>query len=534
MIEVDVLLVNPSFISGFDMVEPLGLQYLAASLRQEGYTVEILDAMSQVYDSKKTAQTILAKNFKLLGFTIPFQDKIAPTLSFIDNLKEHGVKAHITIGAHPPTFIYENILKYCQSVDSIVRGEGEHTFLELTKKICNNSDWTNIAGIAYRDDNQVIVTPPRPLIKDLDELPWPVRDVIIKDTNRIPAISISSSRGCYSNCSFCSISAFYHLSPGPRWRARKAEQLVDEVEHCINDLKINKIFFVDDNFIGPGKRGRNRAYEIAEEILERKLKIIYGIACRSENVDEELFAILKQSGLQSVFIGIESGNQSTLDIFNKNITVEQNKKAIKTLQELEINLIPSLILVNPYSTLNEIRQDITFIKETNCGPEMNHLKALELLSGISLIEKLRKDNLLKPSLFGDKYNFKNKRVQMIADILIDQLRPKFEKLTKKITELRRQNNALEGQYASSPLLENINQELKKLDSNLKNALFNTINEILDSAESEKHFSSSINKEIAERLERRLSELSKIVSDIKNSITSIDAIEEKPASPFDLE
>lgn len=193
---MDVLLVNPPAPWPTEKVEPLGLPYIAALLRQEGLEVEILDAPSQSYDSKEALQGILAKDFKLLGISIPFQEMLEPTLSLINDLRAKGVSAHITMGGHPPTFTYESILEKYQSVDSVVRGGGEYTLLELAKRVCDGNDWTDTAGIAYREGKQTVVTPPRPLIGDLDSLPWPIRDLWKSSTRAMPLISISSSRGC--------------------------------------------------------------------------------------------------------------------------------------------------------------------------------------------------------------------------------------------------------------------------------------------------------------------------------------------------
>ncbi len=425
-------MVNPPFLDEEDPVEPLGLECIAAPLRKAGYDVEVLDAPSHFFDYQRLSQEILARQFSVLGVTIPFQGMLAPALSLIDNLRTKGVKAHITIGAHPPTFTFTDILKKYRSIDSVIRGEGEYTLLELVKKVCANSDWHSAPAIAYNDNGQIITTPLRPLIKDLDKPPWPIRDPW--KNIAFPSFSISSSRGCYGSCSFCSISAFYRQFSGPCWRARKAEPLINEVEKCCKDLKTDKVFFVDDNFIGPGKVGKNRARSIANEILKRKLEIMYGIACRSNDVDKELFALLKQSGLRTVFLGIESSSQEILDIFNKKMAAEENKKAIKILQELGIDIVTSLITINPYSTIKTIAQDINFLRETNCGPRLNHIKALEVLSGMPLVQKLKDDNLLRGTPFDYRYDFADKSVEKVANYLVNQFRPQLSEVRSKIQQ----------------------------------------------------------------------------------------------------
>ncbi len=476
-LNLDVLLLNPPAKS-VDLMEPLGIQYLASALREKGYEVELLDAPSQFWDHKRVVEEIEKYHFKILGITVAFQKRLLETLEMVKELRSRGVKSHIILGGHPPTFTYKEILKNFP-VDSIARGEGEQTFLELTEKIFQGEDWTQVPGIAYKEGKQVITNPTRALIKDLDEIPFPARDVLERKGQVIPQISIASSRGCYGFCSFCSVTAFYKLFSGSRWRARKPKAVVDEIEEIHKKFPRHYVFFVDDNFIGSTSIGKQRAIEIAEEIITRKLKFPFYISCRAIDVERNLFSVLKRAGLHTVFLGIESGQQNTLDLFDKQTTVEQNRQAIKILQELEINIDIGFIWVNPYTTLDEMRQDLKFLEETGIGPDLRNLNILAIYPGISLVDKLKSDGLLIEEPLDLKYQFKNEKTEEVVNFLKKILNSYLYPLFQEIINLNRQLSLLKQRERKEKTINYFREKLNEVNNDFNYLVKDYVYRVID-------------------------------------------------------
>ena len=417
---VDVLLVNPPSVSSRFTNAPeehLGLAYMASALRRDGFSVEIIDAPAARLNYADLTKELSRRHFQLLGVSNLFQSNLAPLLKWLESLKAGGLKAHVTIGGHPATFTYREILTEFDAVDSLVRGEGEITIVELTRALSTGSDWRTVDGIAWRDGNEAIVNPGRPLIEDLNTLAWPARDIMAAQPRGFEQLTVSYSRGCQAFCSFCSIASFYRSFKGPVWRGRDPEDLLDEIDAAQMIAPKEMVLFIDDTFIGPGKIGKARAYKLAEAFAARRRNYVWGAACRANQVDEELFRKCRDAGLRVVFLGIESGNQETLRVFNKETTVETNRKAIEILKKVDIVPEMGFIMFNPYTTFTNVRQDLDFLLETGCGPDVRQVSQMWLFPGQQLIPKLQADGLLGGSPLEYCANYVDERVEMLYKAL---------------------------------------------------------------------------------------------------------------------
>lgn len=357
IVDEDVLLINPP-AKGVEIYEHLGLGYITACLRKNNIRVRIIDIHLNGWSISKAIQEVRKYPCKLIGISIPFQDFARQALNFATKLKKAGVNAHLSIGGIYPTFAYPEILEKFPAIDSVVLGEGEETFVELAQRILANDEWRDIKGIAYRRNGAVIKNEIRPSIKDLDEIPFPARDMLPRVLQKVKYASMITSRGCYGRCTFCSVVPFFSQF-GPRFRVRSPENVVDEIEYLYKKYKVRNIMFHDANFIG----NQRRAAAIAEEIIKRNLRLHYSIECRADNVNRELFRLLKASGLRRVFLGVESGSQAVLDRLQKDIDVDDNINALKILSELEIYVSMGFIMFDDRTTLEEFKDNIIFIQK---------------------------------------------------------------------------------------------------------------------------------------------------------------------------
>lgn len=373
-----IALVVPPQIGSTDdeeHVEYLGLGYIAAGARQAGHHVDILDCKSQLLTHGEAVSRIQALDPRVIGITAPFSVDLTSAVKLSQHLRATGFDGAIVVGGHPASFTFQNLLRLYPAIDVVVRGEGEITFLDLVQHWDRREEWCQVAGIAYQDHGQIAVSPARPLIRDLDSLPLPARDNVATDGMPASAIwckaqgiepgtMILSSRGCPFRCSYCSVQAFYRASPGRAWRCRSVRDVVDEMSSLSESWGFRSFQFTDDNFFGSCREGKLRAEQLAVQLMEKDLGFNFILECRTTDVEFRLFSLLKRAGLVGVNLGIESGVPAMLRRFNKHASPEQNKNAISLLKDLGINCHPNFILVDPETTLEELRENLSFFKET--------------------------------------------------------------------------------------------------------------------------------------------------------------------------
>lgn len=365
---MDALLVAPPearYVRAFSTSEYLGLAYVASYLESHGYDVEIHNCNCRTASSiRQAVRRAVEEQPPVVGISVPTLPNLPGAVHTVRELRSSGYRGHITMGGHVPTFQHAELIAGISGLSSVVRGEGEQTFTELVDKCLNNADWTQIDGIAYKQNGRVVTTPARSLISDLDSLPFPRRalgNVAEKRATRIA--EVASSRGCYGNCTFCSIFSFYDLGQGPRFRCRSPENVVEELSQLIEEYGIRSVIFVDDNFLGSGRRGKQRAALIAQLILERGLDLAFNISCRANDIDPEVFALLKRAGLSRVFVGIESGVKSALERYSKHVSVQQNLNALATLNDLNIKWDMGFMIYDPDTTFEELKTNVRFLRE---------------------------------------------------------------------------------------------------------------------------------------------------------------------------
>ena len=441
---MDVLLINPP-LKMENPTEHLGLCYLAAMLRAKGnYDVEIIDAPLNGLSLPQTVKEIAKRQFKVLGISVPYQQWALVPLKMANMLRSRGLKAHITVGGFFPSFAYENLLKQFPSIDSVVRGEGEETFLDLVTALVQEDDWRQVKGIAYREGDEIVCNPTRPLIRDLDSLPFPERDTLPLALRRCGYAGLISSRGCYARCTFCSVVSFYGIGTGPKYRARSPQNVVDEIMQLQEEFGVAKFFFHDANFIGPGRAGKDRAWRLAHEMISRGLKINFSIQCRADDVEEDLFSYLKEAGLRRVFIGIESGVQEVLDRLKKGVTIAQNLEALEILKRLGLNMAIGFIMFDPDTKLEDVMNNIAFLKEAevfrNKRATVDLLNRLQIFAGTPIEETLLKQGRLRGTYLHYEYDMVDPVAAMVCTVA--RRLAGFKMAVKRIAGFREQKPEL--------------------------------------------------------------------------------------------
>ena len=393
---------------------PLGIAYIAAVLETGGVEVKIIDAPAVEMDYETIQKEVKNYSPDIVAIT-----SVTPTLSSALKVarmsKEASPGTLIILGGYHPTFTYPELLKY-DYIDMVVRGEGEYTMLELVQTLEKGGDLKKIKGIATNE----FTTPPRPVIDDLDSIPFPARHLLPMDDYKImnmklPIGTLISGRGCPYQCSFCASSAMH----GQKLRLRSANSVVDEMEHLVNDHKAEMLAFMDDTFCLNKKRINN----ICDEIKARKFDNYWGCTARVDTISEDLLKKMKDAGCITLFLGVESADQQNLNEINKNITISKIKKTFELTRKLGVRTIASVVLGMPGDTRKSIENTIRFVKRLE--PNYAIFSLATPYPGTDFYMKSKDDRLLKTNDWS-KFNLLSPVIETV-DCSLDELK----KLQKK-------------------------------------------------------------------------------------------------------
>jgi len=390
-----ILLVQPpippevELYSTAEMVAPsMGLAYLAAVLEQHGYKVEILDAPAFQLTYEKIPTEVERRKPDIVGVTAT--TAVAPSaLKTAQMVKDAVPEALVVMGGPHITFLPEETMKAEPSIQIGVIGEGEYTLLDLVKTWEKNGNLKEVKGVIYRENGSLKYTEPRPLIENLDELPFPARHLLPMERYKVFGKHeilglIFTSRGCPFNCTFCSSSLIF----GKKFRARSPKNVVDEVEEFVEQYKSNHIEFVDDLFIFDKKRVK----EICRELKERGLDVLWVCSARVDTVDGEIFKVIRDAGCIMVYLGVESGVQRVLNLMRKGIKVEQSVRAVKLAKEAGLQVVASFVLGIPGETWEEAMETIRFAKKLD--PDFVQFSLATPFPGTELYRVAKEEGLL--------------------------------------------------------------------------------------------------------------------------------------------
>jgi anaerobic magnesium-protoporphyrin IX monomethyl ester cyclase len=401
----------------------LGMGYLSAVLQQRGHTVQMIDVRD---GPERIAERLLLRQPLVVGFSLIFQAFLPRFRRLASRLRDAGITSHFTIGGHFPSLCHDEVLKLFPELDSVVRFEGEHTLVDLVDRLLSNRNWRETPGLAFLKDGQVAESEPRALVQDLDSLPYPYRPFEPEQIGGFPTLPLLASRGCARRCSFCSIHTFYRTAPGKVVRVRKPEKVVEEMLYLREHHNTRVILFQDDDFPLWGQVGQRWADELVERMYDAGLvdRMIWKISCRAEYVEYELFRKLRDAGLFLVYMGLESGTEQGLRVLNKQMSVEQNLAAVRTLKELELNVSYGFMLFDPSSTFESIRENLGFLRNaTGDGLAAATFSRMLPYGGTPIRDALRLEGRLRGDVTRPDYNFLDLRLNEFYRLLTPTVRP---------------------------------------------------------------------------------------------------------------
>jgi len=400
-----VLLVDPPKpqwrLLGDAVMPPIGFAYLASVLRENGIEVKILDCSATQTDWDALRRRIELEHPDILGSgcaTCHHEEarKVFKIAKQVD-------PEIITLAGGPHFSLATNYcLDECADVDYVAVGEGEYTLLEFCEELEKSPpNLKKVRGLALRTKSGPRLTAPRPLIQDLDQLPFPAWDLLPMDKYHIPVwgnklTMLLTSRGCPFSCSFCSERVFW----GGKWRGRSAEKIVEEME--IMNTKFGKkfVWFADDTF----NLDRKRNESFCNALIERHLDMEWAFEGRTDLIlrDRDLLGKMVKSGLFWILIGVEFSSLAELQAYGKGLEPEDIEETFRELKRYDIVTQAMFIVGTHEDTKESIMEKLRFAKKLE--PFFVIFSPLTPLPGTKVYNKAKENGWVEIQDFS-KYDF---------------------------------------------------------------------------------------------------------------------------------
>jgi len=360
-----VLLINPPKISAVTkrvsyVHEPHhGLAYIASFIKAHGIDVAILDAQAEQLSISAVKARIDAEAPDIAGITAPtFLIKSAHETA--KAAKEVSQRIITVIGGYHATALPLRTLKEFRSFDLLVHGEGEAPFLNIVNAIMNHRDFRDINGIAYRDNERIVVNPSSEPIMNLDKLPFPSWELFKLDRyhphytmrKKFLELPISTSRGCAGKCITCA------RVTGGKVRQRSIDNVIKEMRLMVDMFNAKRFVFMDETFTINMERTRELCDAMIDSGLNKKAEWL--CQTRVDRVDSELLKKMKTAGCFLIAYGIESGNQDILNRIKKGTTLKQAVNAVRWAKQAGMIVDTFFIFGLPCETKDTINQTINF------------------------------------------------------------------------------------------------------------------------------------------------------------------------------
>jgi len=368
---------------------PLGLGYLASIIKNAGYAVKVIDACIENLSWRKLKNKIKEYCPDIIGISVTTETRHSAQ-KIIKAIRKIFPCVKIIAGGPHPSLAPQDTLEKIPELDVVVRGEAEQTILELIPCLQNDQNLKNVQGISYRDLDKIQHNPARPLIEDLDILPFPARELFFLDKypseidvpsrGKMRFTSILTSRGCPMSCIFCASAAFW----GKRIRYRSIKNIIEEIEVTRSKYGIKGISIEDDTFFFLPER----VEQFCKELIDNKIDISWFCFVKVDTLTKELLQLMKKAGCFHIIFGAESGNDYILkNVLKKNISTEQVMEVSRWCNELEISAGRLFITGCPEETYKVAKETVQFMDELSIYKGDNFLSVMRIYPGTE-VERL--------------------------------------------------------------------------------------------------------------------------------------------------
>ncbi|MFH1759693.1 MAG: radical SAM protein [bacterium] len=361
-----IILVNPPIKYSVNPLPPLGIAYIAAVLRKNGFTdTAIIDGAGEFLNEREILNRIIDAKPQIVGLSV--MSNVWSVSSRVCRLiKEKLPDVFICWGGAHATALPEHCLS-SGAVDLVFRHEAEFSFLEVVKRIELNSDFHDINGICYIKDGKTVCNPRTPRIRDLDDLPLPARDLLPMNryatsswfrTRGVKSTVIFATRGCPYDCTYCANKVCW----GDRkFVLRNTGKVVDEIQMLIKRYGYNGFQFSDECITA----SRKYIIRFCREILSRKIRISWVCSSFVTNITYDILALMKQAGCEFINFGIESGCYEVRKRMKKDISDESIYSAVLWSKKVGLRVGCCFMLGCPDETADEAKQTINMARKLN-------------------------------------------------------------------------------------------------------------------------------------------------------------------------
>jgi anaerobic magnesium-protoporphyrin IX monomethyl ester cyclase len=401
---VKVLFVEPPkdywFVMGEYLPPPYGLLQLAGYLeaRIPEADIDVIDCQAMSLDWKDLEKRIDSFDPDVVaasGFATCNAYVVARTLEAAKNIKPE-VKT-VAGGQHFSATAQESLEQYPE-IDVVIRGEGEETFVELTKAVEKRANFSGIAGTSFRNKNKIQHNPDRPLINDLNSLPFPayhfVKEYVHLYHFTMMAGSkarygmVEASRGCPHHCTFCSQWKHWQGS----CRHKSVKRVVDEIEYLHNNYGSRLLWVTDDNF-GLGQRMADLCDELIKRGFSEDISCFMQTRCDDVVRNSHLLSKMNRAGINWLLLGVESHSQGNLDSFRKGTKPEDAVSAVRLLKQNGIFSQASCIIGERKDSHNSIEDLRQFVNELD--PDLAIFMILTPFPGTDLYEDSKRNGWIE-------------------------------------------------------------------------------------------------------------------------------------------
>jgi len=399
--------------------ENLGLGKLVYVLRENNLESTLLYRCVENFKDTESvcrlAKEILEIDFDVLGIPI-FSTNISYVDILFEKIKQKKDFISIT-GGFLASVATKDVLDEMDYVDYVFCGMSEDLIVDFCMHIDQPEYLSNMKNIAYKLNNQIILNK-RMFENKLQNLQKPADREYLKRKN-IEVARLQTARGCTAKCAFCTESE--------KWVGKSPQEIVDEIRQIIEVYGLNTFNIVDSSFEDPTPGfGKERIKELCHLIIDNGLDIFFTIYIRAESFieeDRELLKLMKYAGLITAFVGVESGNEETLRLFNKRASVDKNSELIKLMEYLSINLEAGFIMFHPYTTFNQLKQNLQFFRNNRYIADniSSYTNALYVYPNTRIYRKLLEDRMLKDEYSianSQAYDYIDEKVVLVKEIIM--------------------------------------------------------------------------------------------------------------------
>ncbi len=397
---------------GAELEENLGIRYIASAVEAFGHEADIIP-FNEAGDIDDVIRTVLTTAPDITGLSMVFNARGREFCALATALREAGYRGHIIGGGPFASFSCERLLLDFPAFDSIGLGEGEGLMCDLAERL---DDLPSVAGLCYRSsDGRPAINIQTGKSGHLDKLPWPKRGTFEAYCGK-PVASMLTSRGCWRDCAFCSINAWYERVGGKPFRVRSTASILAEVVDLYFKHGVRVFDFQDDNFFLPNNDKAARRFADFRDGLRRAGvgELAMMVKARPDSITRESIAILAEIGLVRVFLGVENGCDNALRKLNRKNTVDQVLNALRILNDFDLHIAFNLLMFEPRTQLPEILANLRFLERHTDNP-FNFCRT-EPYPGTALADQLAAEGMLLGDYFGYDYRIVDPHAEMFHAI----------------------------------------------------------------------------------------------------------------------